>query len=488
MKHIDHYDLIPSYTMKCRLYPNKECAKKIDNAIYAVQLYHNCLLYDVFNNFFGTKEVEYKPKKNKKPEQKAGESETEYLARLYEYEQKSKYKAGDIIHFLNLSELFTAEYKKKMIEEHPIIGEAPQSAITTNVGLKADIGKSINVKLPIEFQKPTYYSKKKKRESYSYQESFRKISVKDNNNVLYIDLAKIGTCKIRGWNKNIRFDSAGTIDFVEYIKTNRKDKVTVTIKKDKCGDYWICFALSNVYKPTVEQVNNATGIDVGVSDIVILSDGTKYENKRFKAAEEEHLDFLMTKQSKQYGWKNQRFKDEHKKNPELKVSKGYIKTGVKIAKLNRKIARKRNNYNHNVTRDIINKYYFIGIESLDVKGLMESFNDDKTNSQNATTHRNLSDAAIGDILCMLKYKSEWHNRKIVAVNKYFASSKICNHCGYKMSEMPVSVREWTCPNCGLKHDRDVNASNNIKKQALIDTYGEKLGNEYYELGFVYNVA
>lgn len=487
MKHIDHYDLIKSFTMKCRLYPNKECAKKIDNAIYAIQLYHNCLLYDVFNNLFGTKEVEYKPKKCKKPEQKIGESEKDYLNRLYEYEQRNKYKEGDIIHFLNLNKGFTAEYKKKIIEEHPIINEAPQSAITTNIGLKADIGKSIKVKLPIEFQKPAYYSRTKKRESYSYSETFGKIRV-NNSNVIYIDLAKIGVCKIRGWNKNIRFDNAGTIDFLEYIKNHRKEKVTVTIKKDKCGDYYICFTLSNVYKPSVEQGNKTIGIDVGISDIVILSDGTKYGNKRFKAAEKEHLAFLEEKQSRQCGWKNKRFKDEHKTNPELKVSKGYIKTGIKIAKLNRKITRKRNNYNHNVTRDIINKYYFIGIESLDVKGLMESSKDDKTKTQNATIHRNLSDAAIGDILHMLKYKSQWHNKKIVAVNKYFASSKICNHCGYKMGEMPVSIREWACPNCGLKHDRDVNASNNIIKQALIDTYGDEIGNEYYKLGLIYNVA
>lgn len=299
---------------------------------------------------------------------------------------------------------------------------------------------------------------------------------------------KIGTCKIRGWNKNIRFDSSGTIDFAEYIKNHRKEKVTITVKKDNCGDYWICFVLSNVYKPAAKANGKVTGIDVGVSDIAILSDGTKYENKRFKNEEEKHLGFLATKQSKQQGWKNQKFKKEHKKNPELEISKGYEKTGLKIAKLNRKIARKRNDYNHNITMDILNKYYFIGIESLDVKGLMENFNDEKTNALNATTHRNLSDAAMGDILHMLKYKSEWYGKRIVAADKYFASSKICSHCGHKMDEMPTSMREWKCPKCGSVNDRDINAAINILRKTLIDTYGDQLGRKYFELGFIQEIA
>lgn len=483
MNNIDHYDLAEKYTMKCRLYPNKDGAEKINNAIYAVQSFHNCLLYDIFNGNIESTPKPYKPKKETKPEQKPDESDFDYQNRLYEYEQKQKYKAGDIIHFPNFTKAFSAEYKTKLIDEHPIINEAPQSAITTNVGLVSDIKKSLG-KLPIEFQKPIYYSKKHKRESYSYQETLGKITTKENRNVLYINLMKIGNCKIRGWNKNIRFDSSGTIDFAEYIKSHSKEKVTIKIKKDNCGDYWICFVLSNVYKPATKVDGKVTGIDVGVSDIAILSDGTKYENKRFKNEEEKHLDFLMTKQSKQQGWKNQKFKEEHKKNTELGVSKGYEKTGLKIAKLNRKIARKRSNYNHNITRDIINKYYFIGIESLDVRGLMEDFKDEKTNAQNAVTHSNLSDAAMGDILQMLKYKSEWHKKKIVAVNKYYASSKICSHCGHRMDEMPTSVREWECPECGSANDRDINAAINILRQSLIDTYGNELGKRYFELGFI----
>lgn len=232
MKHIDHYDLIPSYTMKCRLYPNKECAKKIDNAIYAVQSFHNCLLYDIFNGNIESTPKPYKPKKETKPEQKPDESDFDYQNRLYEYEQKQKYKAGDIIHFPNFTKAFSAEYKTKLIEEHPVINEAPQSAITTNVGLVSDIKKSLG-KLPIEFQKPIYYSKKHKRESYSYQETLGKITTKENGNVLYINLMKIGTCKIRGWNKNIRFDSSGTIDVVysDVIETILWNTLKAIVKK-----------------------------------------------------------------------------------------------------------------------------------------------------------------------------------------------------------------------------------------------------------------
>lgn len=491
MKHIDHYDLIPSYTMKCRLYPNSECAKKIDDAIYALRVYHNCLLYDMYNNYFATREVPYKPKKadkeQQKPVQGIEESDKEFEERLYAYEQKKKYKEGDIIHFAHLDDAFTAEYKNRLINEHPIINAAPQSAITTNVGLKSDVKRSFG-KLPVEFQKPHYYSDKHKRESYCYQEVFGKISTGENDNVFYINLAKVGTCKVRGWNKNIRFGSDHSETFLDYALNHKNEKVTIKIKKDNCGDYWICFTLSDVYKPIECNSNRVTGVDVGVADIAILSDGTKYENKRFKNKAESHLAYLMTKQSKQQGWKNQKFVEAHRKDKDLQVSKGYVKTGLKIAKLNRQIARRRSDYNHNITTDIIKKYHLIGIESLDVKGLLEKNEEEKTNAQNACTHDNLADAAMGEVLSMLKYKAEWHKKKIVAVNKYYASSKICHHCGYKMPAMPTDVRKWQCPDCGEINDRDINAANNIELQALIDTYGEELGRKYHELGFVTNVT
>lgn len=141
MNNVDHYNLVESYTMKCRLYPNKECAKKIDKAIYAVQSFHNCLLYDIFNGNIDSTPKPYKPKKEIIPEQKDGESDLDYQKRVYAYEQKQRYKAGDIIHFPDFKKAFSAKYKNQLIKEHPIISEAPQAAITTNVGLVSDIKK-----------------------------------------------------------------------------------------------------------------------------------------------------------------------------------------------------------------------------------------------------------------------------------------------------------------------------------------------------------
>ncbi|MDO4191352.1 MAG: transposase, partial [Bacteroidales bacterium] len=262
-------------------------------------------------------------------------------------------------------------------------------------------------KLPVEFQKPPYC---RERKSYSYPETFGKIIPSDNNNVFYINLAKVGVCKVRGWNKNLRFGENHSDNFLEYAAKHKRDRVTVKIVKDNCGDYWICFTLSDVYKPISTMSNRTIGVDVGVADIAILSDGTKYENKRFKHNEKERLAYLSAKQSKQQGWRNQKFVEAHRKDKELQISNGYKKTGLKIAKLNRKIARKRSDYNNNITTDIIKKNYFIGIESLDVKGLLEKEDDAKTNAQNARTHDNLADAAMGEVLSMLKYKAAWHNK------------------------------------------------------------------------------
>lgn len=429
------YYLIENYTMKCRLYPNKEIAKKIDNAIYGVQCFHNCVLYQIFNEF------KYTTEKKKK--------------------SKDKETSNDIVHFLNSYDIGKAETKNKLIEEHPIIDAAPSGAIIAKCGVKTDIIKSIG-KNPIEYQKPSYYSKKNPRMSYSYQETFSKITTKDNQNVLYIDLAKIGICKIRGWNKNIRFDEYGLTDFIEYIKLNKNKKVTVIISKDNCNDYWICFKLQNVYKQMPEQNGKSIGIDVGLKDICIISDGTKYENKKFKQKEQKHSKILNRKLSRRQGWANEKFRLAYKSDKNLVPSKKYERTKLKLSKLHRKIARKRNLYNNQITTNIVKNNGFIGVETLNVSGMF----------RNKHLSNALSDAAMSSVLSMLSYKSIWYDRIIQPINQWTPSSKRCSNCGYILPSLTLSVREWTCPECNTHHDRDINAAKNIKYFAIKEYTGQ----------------
>lgn len=473
MNKLRKYYKIKNYSMKCRLYPNKEEAKRIDDAIMGVQCYHNCALWDMFTNLSNTKPELYKPKKDKKPpKRKKGETDREYTERCEQYELKSKYKPGDIVHFPNWKLLMSAAYKNMLIEDHPIIACAPPESITTNVGLKVDMAKSLGSN-PIEFQRPKYYSKSKPRRSYTYPETLSKIhftggkdgktkkdnteELLENDNVFYIKLNRIGTVKVRGWNKKIRFNEEHTIDFRNYAENNRKKRVTVTVSKDNCGDYWIIFKLSDVYKPINENYEKGeVGVDVGVKDIAILSNGKKYENKQFKKKNKKKLKALNRRMSRRMGYSNIKFRDERKKNPDLKQSKRYLDVKLAHAKLERKIARQRNHYNNEITTEIVANNNLIGVESLRIRNMF----------RNRHLAYALSDVAMGSVLEMIKYKSEWYGRECKEINQWTPSSKECSSCGYKNENLTLAVREWTCPECGEHHDRDVNAAKNILKYAI----------------------
>ena len=425
------YHKIENYPMKCRLYPNKEIAQKIEAAIYGIQSFYNCTLYEMFSN------------KNLVVERKK--------------KTKDGKEGDEVVHFPDFKAIGSVEWKHKVIGEHPLIDNAPSSAITCKSGVIADMKRSLG-KNPIEFQKPMFYNKAKPRMSYSYQDTYNKITFSDNDNVLYMNLAKIGVCKIRGWNKRLRFDGRGEIDFPEFCKQQAalKNQITVTIAKDNCGDYYITFKLPYVYNPKSDKPNTKTGIDVGVKDVAILSDGTKYENKRFKADKEKLERKLNRQLCRRQGYRNEEFRKRIKNGEKLSVSKRYQETQLRLSKLHRDIARKRNYYNNCVTTNIIEKSGFIGVESLNIKGMFKNHNLAKA----------LSDVSMGNILQMLKYKADWYGREIQAIDKWTPSSKKCSCCGYVLPKLSLSVREWDCPECGTHHDRDVNAAINIRESAL----------------------
>lgn len=425
------YNLVPNYTMKCRIYPNKTCAENIDNAIKGIQCFYNCTIYDIFTNYSCTTEKEGKDKDGK--------------------------NTGKKVHFLKSGDIGKADRKNRLAHEHPIIECVPAGAISSSVyGISCDIKKSIGNK-PIEYQKPNYYNNKHPRRSYSYQEIFSKITVKDNRNVLYINLNKIGVVKIRGWNQSIRFDGNGTVDFVEYAVQNKRKQVGVIISKDNCGDYWICFKLQNVYLKSDVNTYDEVGIDVGIKDIMILSNGTKYQNKRFKQANKQHERKLHKQLSRRLGWSNIKYRTMAKEErPE--VSKSYLHTQLQLARLERKIKRQREYYNNCITKEIVMLYGFIGVETLNVSGMF----------RNKHLAYALADASMGTILQMLKYKAEWYNREIQNINQWTPSSKKCSCCGHIMPFMPLNVRDWTCPQCSEHHDRDINAARNILYYAKLE--------------------
>ena len=139
-----------------------------------------------------------------------------------------------------------------------------------------------------------------------------------------------------------------------------------------------------------------------------------------------------------------------------------MKTLYKQRRTERKIARRRENYNHFITNDVVSKSSFIGIESLSVKDM---FDNKKGDTGVHEFNESVSDAAMSSILTNLKYKSDWYGVELVAIGKYDPSSKLCHVCGYHNDNLG-SVKKWTCPVCKTHHDRDINAAKNILAMAL----------------------
>lgn len=430
----DKYYKIEDYTVKCRLYPNKEQAQKIDEIIHGVHVAYNQTLYECKVNHKNTK---------------LGKDGTEWP---------------------DFNRMMKKEWLDELKEMRPCVEKVPATALSGQVcGFSADMKKSWKdstsdkdkAGLPVEKWKPTYYSKKKPRRSYRQQIYLSGITPSENPKVLFVRLINVGIVKARGFNNELRFDESCQMDFGEYVQLHKKEQRMVTVSKDNCGDYWISIGLKNVYKKIKDVTTDfrEVGIDVGIKDIIITSDGEKFENKRFKNGVDKeiqkHRKYLQRKLTREWGYANEDFRKEFKKDRTLTPSKSYMETKTKLGKLERDVARKRSCYNHYITTKVIKDYAFIGVETLNVKGMF----------RNKHLANALSDAAMGEILARLKYKSEWYGRINQPIGRWTPSSKECHCCGYKNTELKLSDRRWVCPQCGEEHDRDINAAINIREYA-----------------------
>lgn len=445
------YDIVKNYAMKCRLYPTATQKRAIDDALTAVRVFHNCLVYDMWNKGVNLREV---PKKDK----------------------DGKVVEGEFIHFPDLRAALTKPYKDRLIAEHPVIEKCPQAALTTNVGLKADLTKEFGKK-PVEYQKPTFYTELHPRRSYSYQEPLSKIEWGENDKVFHINLSLIGKVKLRGWNQKLRFGDEST-NFLQWAVQNPSTKITVVVSKDVVGDYFLVFKIKECLKPFPRPTEKQIGIDVGIADIAICSDGRKYENRKFKKQEKRHQRLLNRKLSRRWGPSNEVYRAERKKNrmerkryldnpesfsgpepPPIQPSKQYLRTKKRHAQLNRKIARKRDLWNHEISRQLVEDNSVIAVETLNISGMV----------RNRHLSYALTDAGFGTLLQFIKYKAEWHCRTVLTIDQWTPSSKRCSACGYiydhtdqyHLKPWNLAIRKWTCPVCGCGHDRDINAAENI---------------------------
>ena len=217
---------------------------------------------------------------------------------------------------------------------------------------------------------------------------------------------------------------------------------TLTVSRDKCGDYW-CSIVVEDNKPQKSKAKisegTSVGIDLGIKDYAILSDGTKYSNPKYYERNRLKLKVL-----------------QHKFARTEKDSKRHSMMRLKVARQYRKITNMRMDFLHKLTTDLVNRFDTICLESLNVEGMMK----------NRNLAMAIQSASWSEFMRLLKYKTEWEGKNVIFIGRFEPSSKTCSKCGYVKSDLTLNDREWVCPVCGEHHDRDINAAININRFAL----------------------
>ncbi len=214
----------------------------------------------------------------------------------------------------------------------------------------------------------------------------------------------------------------------------------VTIIKSSSGKYFVSVFTTEEYVTPIEKSGKPIGVDLGLKDLLITSEGETFKNNRYTKKYECRLA------------KAQRHLSRKKKG-----SKGFENQKLKVARLYEKISNSRADYLHKCSISLIRRYDTICIEDLNVKGIVK----------NHRLAKSVTDASWGKFVNMLTYKAEWNDKNVVKIDRFYPSSQTCHVCGYVNKDTKdLSVREWECPVCHAHHDRDVNAAINILRFGL----------------------
>lgn len=229
---------------------------------------------------------------------------------------------------------------------------------------------------------------------------------------------------------------------IAYFKDRKVKGVvrSMSLTLTPSGKYFVSILTAEQYKP-LAKINKSVGIDLGLKDFAITSEGVKYKNNRVLNRYQNQLKAAQKHLSRKQ-----------------KGSNNFEKQRVKVARLFEKVSNTRTDYLHKVSLDIVRNHNIICIEDLNIKGMMK----------NHRLARQISDVTWGEFVRMLAYKAEMNDKKVVKIDRYYPSSKTCHTCGYVNTDLKLSDREWICPDCGSVIDRDINAAMNILSAGLAD--------------------
>lgn len=223
-----------------------------------------------------------------------------------------------------------------------------------------------------------------------------------------------------------------------YLNHNEKYIHSVTLTKTSTEKYYLSILIDyNIIQK--EKLDTVIGLDLGIKDFIVDSNGNRYENKHFYKNQEKKLKKIN----------KQLFKKQKESNNRNKIR-------IKLAKVHEKIRNQRLNYLHQITSKLVNENQIICIEDLNVKGMMS----------NHKLAKDIQDLSLYEFRRQLEYKCQWYERQLVIIDRFYPSSKTCHNCGYIYKDLRLSEREWICPHCKSLIYRDYNAAQNILDEGL----------------------